>query len=38
MRSFRLVAHGVSQLETDRVSAEVNHYRELLALYDRECV
>lgn len=36
MLSFRLIAHGVSQSEADRVAAEVDHYRELLALYDRE--
>lgn len=38
MLSFRLIAHGVSQSEADRMVAEVDHYRELLALYDRERV
>ena len=38
MLSFRLIAHGVSEPEADRVVAEVAHYLELLTLYDRERV
>ena len=38
MLTFRLIAQGVSQERAERFGTEFDHYRDLLALYDRERV